>query len=186
MKKIALFILMLAGTSVYAQEKTRTVKKFHAMGSIGMLAGQSPVKPVIQFSSGMLFNKYYTGIGLSFDAYRFISFPLFVEGRMQFGSKREGFIYSGLGYNIPYNGKQSEEDPFATKSKYIGGAYFDVGLGWKPRGHISFSAGFSYKELTNNSTYVYECLIAPCPEEQSHVLYGLGRILAKMSIEIGR
>ncbi len=185
MKKNILIILVFLFQTAIAQEKKKTNYRFHAMGSIGVLAGQSMPKPFAQFSSGMVFKKYYAGIGFGYDAYRFISYPVFVEGRMQIGNKQQGFIFSGLGYNFPGKNEKNDEDPWANSSTYTGGAYLDLGLGFKPWRHISFSAGFSYKEMRNTSTYVYPCLVAPCPEDKSKTFYGLGRILAKMSVELG-
>ncbi|MEO6220989.1 MAG: hypothetical protein ABIO81_11210 [Ginsengibacter sp.] len=188
MKQIGIILLFLP-LGLLAQEKKTSKPGWRAITSIGSVAGESATKPVFQLSGGIVYGRYFTGIGAGYDMYKFNSFPVFVDWRMIFGKKRIGFFYANGGYNFPVNYR--EETEFAkTKDQLKAGFYMDAGMGCRiPLGglhRLSFSAGYSRKNMGQLKTYVYTCITSPCPEDIHDYKYTFDRIIAKISWELGK
>lgn len=184
---IAFFLLALP-FAVAAQQKPSCSCGVRGVLSSGILAGQSPVKPLFQVSAGLSRGKYFTGAGIGIDPYRFQSIPLFADLRLITGKYQNGFLYAHGGYNFPYNNTVSI-DNVKTTDRYQGGFYFDAGAGYRivlQRSHLLLlSAGFSQKQITHVEGYTYPCLVAPCIEDVHRYRYTLGRMVAKLSWEFG-
>jgi hypothetical protein len=181
-----LIIVILFPAMVFAQDKM----KFHAITSIGVVAGESTAKPTFQFTPGIASKKYFAGIGVGYDAYRFYSYPLFVDGRYHFGNEGSGFVYAQGGYNFSGKNHNYYDDWSKTSDSFQGGLYFDAGLGYRIKiggsNRILFSAGYSQKNLVNKVGYTFPCFNPPCVEEVYRYHYILGRISTRLSWEIGR
>ncbi|HEY6503031.1 MAG TPA: hypothetical protein VIZ28_03565 [Chitinophagaceae bacterium] len=164
--------------------------EFTAITSVGFAGGESTAKPLYQVSAGITFDQWFTGIGFGFDQYRFGSFPLFADLRLNFGKAKLGFVYANGGYNFPGKHTGDGDNFFKTTDRLLGGFYMDAGIGYRirlnPLHRILFSAGYSQKNVTNKIGYTYPCLVAPCPEDIYDYRYQLGRIVTKISWEFGR
>ncbi len=187
MKKTTLVLLFLP-LGLFAQNKKVSKPGWRMITSTGIVAGESDTKPVFQLSGGIVYDRHFAGIGIGYDTYQFNSIPLFADWRMSFGKKQIGFIYANGGYNFP--GKYKDENEFDKASDLLkGGFYMDAGMGYRiPLGNfnrLSFSAGYSRKNIRQLKTFVYPCLTGDCPENIHEYKYGFGRIIAKMSWELG-
>lgn len=188
MKRIGIALLFFLPSLLFAQNKKASKPGWRMITSTGLIAGESDTKPLFLWSGGIVYHHHFAGIGFGYDMYRFSSFPVFADWRMSFGKKKIGFIYANGGYNFP--GKYKEEDEFSkTKDRLRGGYYMDAGIGYRiPLGHfnrLSFSAGYSRKNISQLKTFVYPCLTGDCPEDIHEYKYSFGRIIAKMSWELG-
>ena len=190
MKNKWLIIAVLLPALSFSQGNTTSKGEIATITSVGLVAGESTAKPLFQLSAGVTFNRWFTGIGFGYDQYNFNSFPLFADWRMYFGKDRLGFFYVNGGYNFPAKGNRNESDFFKTTDRFSGGFYMDAGAGYRVRlgslHRLLFSAGFSQKNLNNKVGFTYPCFIEPCPEEVYTYHYKLGRIVTKLSWELGK
>ncbi|HKO80070.1 MAG TPA: hypothetical protein VJU78_06740 [Chitinophagaceae bacterium] len=185
--KTILFFFFLP-LSLLAQNKKVSKPGWRMITAAGLVTGESDTKPVFQLSGGLVRDRYFAGIGIGYESYRFNSFPLFADCRMSFGKKRIGFLYANGGYNFP--GHTKEETEFSkTSDRLKGGFYMDAGIGYRVRlgtfNKLSFSAGYSRKDIRHIKTFVYPCFTGDCPDNIDEFKYSLGRMVAKMSWELG-
>lgn len=190
MRLIIALLLLLPLIAITQNNAQKHDVVFITTGSVGIIGGESDVKPLLQLVSGIKYKKYSAGAGFGLDEYRFRSLPLFAHLRMHFGRKQAVFIYTDGGYNFPSNVK-SENEGFKTTDKYKGGLFIDLGLGFRiidfAKWHsLLFSAGYTYKQIRNITGYTYPCFAPPCSEEIYRYNYGLGRITAKLSWNLER
>lgn len=185
------WLILVVLFPVFAVGQPRTGKPtLRLIPSIGFSAGESTAKPLFQLSGGYSYGRTFAGIGGGLDEYKFTSFPVFADWRWSFGSAREAFLYGNLGYNIAgRNTDEARKNPWAISTKYAGGLYTDIGIGYRLRfksaNSILFSAGFSQKnmrETVRNSTW---CISPPCPETVNTNSYQLGRIIARFGWQFG-
>lgn len=185
---IILMVLSLPGIAICQQNK-KPVEKVSVLSSIGIIGGETGVKPVFQLISGISNSKYFAGLGLGYDNYRFRSLPLFADLRINFGKKQFAFAYGDLGYNFQVHLK-AIDDEFKSTNLYYGGAYVDVGLGYRHRlnqkNSFLFSLGYNRKDIKNKVGYTYPCFNPPCPEDISYYKYSMGRVVTKLSWEFGK
>ena len=182
-------VILFLPVSLTAQSKDCSCK-FQAIGSVGLAAGESPIKPFFQFSAGKTYKGLFFGGGTGLDFYRYKSVPLFADLRYSVGPGRSVFLYNQAGYNFPFDNKVQK--PLTSSSftpySYKGGFYWDAGLGYKfklgNRSRLIASAGFSHKRINYILKYAYPCLLEPCPEDRTVYQYNLGRIVAKLGWEI--
>ncbi|HEX5653541.1 MAG TPA: hypothetical protein VFX58_10730 [Chitinophagaceae bacterium] len=157
--------------------------------SAGIAAGESPAQPLLQWSGGVNYERFFAGLGAGADWYRFKSIPVFGDLRYSIGKMNSVFVYLNGGYNFPFDTKASVtwDHPFLTTDKYAGGFYMDAGMGYRVRvsGSHNFllSAGFSHKRISQLTGYTYPCLVEPCPEDLYKKRYDLGRVLTRISWE---
>lgn len=182
---IALIFLPLG---LFAQNKNTSTSGWRTITSVGLVAGESDTKPVFQLAGGIVRDRHFAGIGVGYESYRFNSFPVFANWQMDFGRKRTGFLYASGGYNFP--GHYRGEDEFSKKTDRLkGGFYMDAGMGYRIRlgmfNRLSFSAGYTRKDVRNIKTYAYPCYTGNCPDNINEFKYSLGRMVAKMSWELG-
>lgn len=184
-------ICLLVCCSVYSQKPACSCS-FQSILSAGLAAGKSAAMPIFQGSAGVNFNNYFIGIGAGIDAYRYNTIPIFADLRRDFGKKNTAFLYSQVGYNIPYNNESVHNIFGATRitDKFGGGLYLDAGIGYrihlKGSHRLLLSTGYSYKKLSNNVAYSYRCITAPCGEDRYYYEYSLGRIITKISWEFNK
>ena len=186
MKKL-LFVLWFMPLTLLAQENENLFFKWSTFGSAGLTVGQSGGKPIFQLSSGINYNRFFTGIGVGYDNYEFNTIPVFADWRWRFGKKESGFIYAIGGYNFPAKNKDIFEWA-KISDKLNGGIYFDFGIGGglavSKSNRILFSAGFTRKAIRQQKIFVYPCF-NNCDEELYRLKYSFGRLTAKLSWELG-
>jgi hypothetical protein len=193
MKKLVVLTITILPLLLQAQSmKFINLKQpVHIIASLGAVTGQSPVRPVGQISGGFVNDIFFAGIGTGLDGYLFSSVPLFADIRMNFGKNRMAFVYLNPGYNFPVK-RNGTVTAWTTKNKFTGGLYTDIGIGNKvvigKKARLLFSAGYSFKQISNDITYSYFIWndFYPSSQETSHYHYDLGRVAVKLGIEIGR
>ena len=186
---ILLIALFLPFAAITQQNKKLSGKiSFQTMGSVGIVGGQSGVKPVFQLVNGIRQTKYFAGIGLGYDNYLYKSIPLFADIRIDLTKKQIAFAYGDLGYNIPV-GITSGTDIFKTTNLYYGGIYFDAGVGYRHhfnnKNSLLFSFGYTRKDINNKEGYTYPCFNPPCSENITYYKYSMGRLVTRLSLEFG-
>lgn len=190
MKNKWLLIAVLFPALCFAQGKN-SKGKITAITSAGFAAGEGTAKPLLQVTGGFTFDNWFTGVGVGIDNYRYNTIPLFADWRMNFGKTKLAFFYANGGYNFPGKYRGESDDIFLKSSdKLFGGFYMDAGVGYKvrlsPLHRILFSTGYSQKNTRTRVGQPTYCLVPPCPEQIYNYNYQLGRIVAKISWEIGK
>jgi hypothetical protein len=158
------------------------------ISSAGLLAGETDTKPTFQLSAGIVKKRHFIGAGIGYELYRFNSLPVFADWRMDLGKNKSVFLYGNAGYNFATH--QKKEDEFLKVSEdFKGGLFMDAGIGYKLRfGSISrlgFSAGYSRKNIQHVKRFASSCFDGNCPGDKTELNYSLGRIVAKLSWELG-
>ena len=186
------FIIAVLFPAVIFSQESSSKSHLNIIATVGMAAGESTAKPLFQLTTGFTWQHYFTGIGMGYDQNGFNSFPLFADWRMNFGKKQRAFVYADGGYNFPGSYKK-EEQIFKTSDKLIGGFYMDAGIGYRIRlgqsQHLSFSAGYSRKNIAEKKVFNYPCGINPCDETTDDIYiyhYHFNRFNTKLSWEFGR
>lgn len=186
MRKIAMILLLLPVIS-FSQKQAAGKIKPHTVLSSGMIAGQTGVKPLFQLSGGIGHDRFFTGIGAGYDAYKFNTVPVFADWRINFGNKKVVFVYAHAGYNFPA-GNQEEDEAFKISEQTKGGFYMDGGIGYRLPGilhRFSFSAGYSQKNVVQKKTYSF-CGFVDCDQFTYTYRYNSGRIMIKAGWEFGK
>lgn len=173
---------------VSAQGKKSFKTGWRIITSAGLIAGETDNRPAFQLSGGVVRSRYFAGVGIGYETYRFNSFPVFADWRIDFGKKRLGFLYGNAGYNFP--GSYNEETEFfKTSDRIKGGFFMDAGIGYRIRlgtfNRLLFSAGYTRKDIRHIKRYAYPCITGDCPDNINDFKYSLGRMVAKMSWELG-
>jgi hypothetical protein len=188
--KIKWFIIAVLFPLLAVSQHGTSKVKIQAIGSVGFATGQSTAKPLIQLAGGLSYRRTFMGFGLGIDQYKFNSLPLFADIRYNFGKTEEGFVYGNIGYNIASKNQERKDQSGALSHKFYGGFYADAGIGYRLRvtrnHHLLFSAGYSQKNIREEIKYNTWCLVPPCPDNTISNSYLLGRIVAKMSWQLGR
>jgi len=184
------FIIAVLFPAVIFSQESSSKSRLNIIATVGMAAGESTAKPLFQLESGFTFDRWFMGIGIGIDQYNLKSIPLFADWRMNFGKARSGFLYANGGYNFPYGNKSNFNYFYESTDRFTGGFYMDAGVGYRIRlgslHRLLFSAGYSQKNIVNKVGYTYPCLVAPCPEEIHNYHYNFGRVITKLSWEMGR
>ena len=185
--RILIIILLLLPMCMTAQT-SKSKPGWRIISSVGLLAGQSDTKPAFQLSGGLVMKRHFFGAGIGYEAYRFNTLPVFADWRMDFGRKRAGFLYGNAGYNFPADPKKTEEFMPVTQS-FRGGLFMDAGIGYKLRigsmNRLGLSAGYSRKDIRHIKKFPVTSFEGNCPENRTVLNYRLGRIIAKLSWELG-
>ena len=180
-------IILLFPLYLFSQKKTCSCA-FRSIATVGTVAGESGVRPLLLLNGGITYGRYFSGIGTGFDSYRFNSIPVFADWRVNFGKNKTVFIYGNGGYNFPAGHSDKEINSFKTSDRMTGGLYMDAGFGYRvPLGGlhgISFSAGYSQKNIKWIKGYTYPCVSPPCVEEFYKYSYQFGRFVTKLSWEL--
>jgi hypothetical protein len=188
MTKYLIIACLFFPLGVLSQDKKASGARWRAISSAGLIAGETDSRPMFQLSGGVVRTRHFAGVGVAYDMYRFNSFPVFADYRMDMGKKRMAFLYGHMGYNFP--GDHKEEAEFSKLSDRVKGGFFmDAGIGYRVRlgtfHRLSFSAGYSRKDIRHIKTYTSYCITGNCPDNINELKYSLGRMVAKMSWELG-
>lgn len=177
------FLFLLISFSTSAQ-KNRI--RFQSINNVGIALGQSEPDWTLQTINGIKFSNWYTGIGIGIDDYRYKTLPLFIDGRWNFGEKKEGFVYGDFGYNFPMKDKPGKEVSYYNTYHFTGGIYTDIGIGFQSRlykkSSLLFSLGYSYKELQTKIGTTICPFIGPCYVDYSKYEFNYGRIALKAGL----
>jgi hypothetical protein len=180
-KAIYLLCLLLIAQASYSQIKDSTPKiTVHPSISIGIAEGKNASALLLNSGIGLRYKTWQAGVGVGIDEYFLRSIPLYFEAHKNLQSKRATpYVYAAVGTNRPWLKTQEGISD-------NGGLFYDLGLGYQwPLGAkygLFFSAGYSYKELSNEQSYPVYCITWPCPEQRQYFHYQLRRLGLKAGI----
>jgi hypothetical protein len=186
-----LFFLVMVSTSCYSQEKpSEKPLMFHSINQVGLLDGSTGTYFQMQSVNGFQYKKWFAGIGAGLDYYRYRSFPLFADVRRQFGNPNKSFfIYADAGVHFIWVRTQDKKAYyFNADDQFINGFYCDAGLGYqlklKTGSALLFSAGFSYKKVTEKLTNLQNFTnLIPAPNTDWYDYY-LNRLTLKIGFQL--
>lgn len=184
-----LVLIMVIPFVACTQEKENSKSNhFYSLASAGYLFGESGVFPVAQISSGISFKNFKLGIGGGYDGYRYNSFPVFADLRVDFGKRKKFFGYLNSGYHFPKGEETFDIWSYPGTEKWEGGLYADAGLGFRfklgEKHNLLLSSSYNYKKVRHIKTYIFPCLVPPCPGDVYTYDYGLNYISTRLTWEI--
>jgi hypothetical protein len=186
----ALMIVMFLPFFCLGQSKEKGKAGFHSIIGGGTMIGETRTKAFFQYSGGLEYSRYFTGVGIGYDAYRLNTIPVFADWRMNFGPRRVLFIYANVGASFAANiqkGEKSENSRIFSRP----GLYTDGGFGYRlPLGHsqrISISVGHSLKRITNVHEFSYGGMFGGSQTFTTDAYrYNFSRIVIKTGWEFGK
>jgi len=184
-----LVIVMFLPLFCLGQPKGKGKAGFHSIIGGGAMIGESKTKAFFQYSGGLEYDRYFTGIGVGYDAYRLNTIPVFADWRMNFGPHRVLFVYANVGASFAAN-IQKEEKTDYSRGFSRGGLYTDGGFGYRlPLGHsqrLSLSVGHSFKSITNVHELSYGSVLPGRTTSTNAYRYNYSRIVVKTGWEFGK
>jgi hypothetical protein len=189
-KKMSLLsIVTICFSALFAQQKiiSRPLK-FHSINNIGLLEGQAGSAFQLQTVNGAQYKSWFAGVGIGLDYYRYRTIPLFFDVRKEFGKRSNKiFVYGDAGMNF-YWATDKDVKQFPVDNKFKNGFYGEAGAGYKlklnQRIHLLFNAGYSYKNISEEGTYLYMYpILAGMSYPVEKINYNLKRVVLKVGIE---
>lgn len=162
MKKIivpALLCLFVIITS--AQHQARPV--FNSYNTGGLQIGQDGYSTGLETSNGLRFSKWFTGLGIAFDGYRFRSLPVCFDVKYFPGKREQFFLLADAGYNfMPFKNRGFFQ--LYPNDRLNGGFYAKTGAAYllQPGKKNGFYFQFDYELKTIHEAYDY-MIIADFP-----------------------
>ena len=134
-------------------QKNKTLR-IHSINQLGLLNGQVGSAFQLQTVNGIQYKTWFAGAGVGLDYYKIRSIPLFFDARKEFGKTDNAFfVYGDIGINFPW--ATDKEKIYPANDKFPNRMYVDAGIGYKlklkNRTALLFSAGYSYKKITEQS-----------------------------------
>ena len=186
---IIAFCLIMQSAKVAAQKPI--IKKnirFHSINQVGLLAGSSGAALQLQTINGIKTKSWFTGLGVGVDYYYLRTLPVFIDARRNiFNKPKTPFIYADGGYNIPWKNDGRINFRWDGVIKTEGGFYGELGIGYKTpvlkKLHLLFSAGYSYKHLSQTiNAMPWLSIWPPPPEAYQKYEYSLRRVAIKAGL----
>ncbi|HYE56155.1 MAG TPA: hypothetical protein VD996_15005 [Chitinophagaceae bacterium] len=191
--KVALLACLIFSSVLYAQQQAGKAKNdcgcsFSSVNNAGLLEGSGGSALQLQTINGMRYGKWFAGIGIGLDRYKFRTVPLFVDVRRDLLDRiNTPFLYGDIGYNFPWVEKKNQ-NAWETYD-YKGGLYYDAGVGYKlmlgKQRALLFSGGFSLKRLHETRYQNINCIFPPCGElEGDRYEFTLKRFSLKAGLQL--
>jgi hypothetical protein len=175
-KYFLIVIFLFITTLLQAQEKKAS---FEGSVQAGLLEGQQGSALHFGAAGGARIHTWSTTLGTGLDFYGVRSIPLYLTVQKNiFNRQQTPFVYAGGGYHFPWvptNYKDSWGE-----YKTTGGLYYNAGIGYQlqalKKAALFFTAGFSFKQFSEETRATYMCLNGPCPEYYEKTEFGLKRL----------
>jgi hypothetical protein len=185
--RLYLFFILIISSLIPVFTGGQTKKGgFQSINQFAMVGGESYINTAFQTVNGVKFSKWFSGIGIGMDNYRYKTLPLFFDGRWYFGEDKRGFVYGDIGYDFPIKNKPGKEIAYYSSYHFKGGIYSDLGIGYYvplyKKTSLLFSLGYSSKALKTKVSSAYECLVAPCPVDYSTYEFSFNRMILKAGL----
>ncbi|MGE5521071.1 MAG: hypothetical protein ACM3VS_14160 [Candidatus Dadabacteria bacterium] len=184
MRVVYLIWLFCLSLAVQGQKK-ETVSRINIKPSftIGVLEGKSASAVQLNGGVGLKYKTNQLGVGVGIDEYYLRSIPLYFDGRKYIlPAESTPFVYGFVGTNLPWL-KEIQKNSFTTTQR---GLFYDVGIGYQLpimyKHQLSISAGYSYKEISQEQNIPIFCITWPCPEQRQYFQYQLRRLSLKAGI----
>jgi hypothetical protein len=161
---------------------------FSSQNYAGLLEGENGSKFQLQTINGFKYKTWFAGIGTGIDWYYQRSIPLFAslnKGILKNGD-RNFYLSADGGINFPWKNNTYYYGWGDENGKLSAGLYWSAGFGYrigigKHTDAILMHIGYSYKHLLEKTTtYVYPCLVYPCPEAPARYDLDLRRLSLKL------
>jgi hypothetical protein len=156
------FVMIVCSVNCFAQQNSVNKFQFYSINNIGLIEGKSGSALQLQTINGVQFHSWFLGIGVGLDKNRFRTIPLFIDLRKDLSKTKNGFfIYAdaGTNYQDEVASQKTTFNLYPSYNKFNKGFYFDAGAGYKIKlkknSALLFSAGYTYKELSEQSTIYY-------------------------------
>lgn len=187
MRKRLLIVPFITMISIHLAAQKNKIS-FHSINSVSFLIGESATDWSFQTVNGIAYKNLFSGIGAGVDYYHYNSCPLFFDQRIFFGKGKNLFAYGDLGYNFNNkNNKPGKEIGFYSSYHFTGSVYAGIGFGYKQhfagKSFLNFSAGFSYKQISNRVNVINECFVGPCTVDYNTYQYDNGRAVLQAGID---
>ncbi len=182
---ITVFIVLQSTTGSAQKPGNEKGVRFHSINQVGILAGSSDVNLQLQSINGIKYKAGFVGLGVGLDYYYARSIPVFLDLRKDIFNKTiTPFIYVDGGYHFPWSSDKDEKLAFWGNEKTKGGLYYEAGIGYSvpvlKKMKLIFSAGYSYKHLSETVNTMPWLSIWPAPKEAYQKNeYSLRRIAIK-------
>ena len=130
---------------------------FNSYNAVGLIIGQSKNSMSLETVNGFTLRKWFAGAGIAYDAYRYKTVPVFIDIKYLFVNKKNWFVQTDAGYNIPATAK-SAEDKLLYSVQYNGGIFLQSGVGYlflqkkNYNAYCSITAGL--KKLSRKTGYL--------------------------------
>ena len=191
---ILVLIIIAAVTNCFAQQKIETsTLQFHSINNVGLLQSQAGSAFQLQTINGVQLKSWFAGIGIGLDDYRFRTIPFFIDLRKEISkTKNKFFIYTDVGtnYQDEISTQKTTFNLYPNYNRFNKGLYYDAGVGYKLKfkknAALLFSAGYTYKKISENSTIYYgqpDVYYFTNPVFIEHYNYGLNKLTLKVSWE---
>lgn len=197
MKKRFLQVLtlcMLMYGNAYTQPKTKKASasdcgcSFSSINQAGLLEGSGGSAFQVQTINGLRYHKWFAGLGIGIDKYKFRTVPLFFDVRRDLLNRiNTPFLYADIGTHLPW--VKDSENTWWERSEFSRGLYYDAGLGYKlqlgkGRG-LLFSGGFSLKRMRETRFMGTMCINPPCLEQVAEKFdFTMKRFTLKAGIQL--
>jgi hypothetical protein len=186
MRKRFFFIVIISFLLSLSTSAQKRKVGFQSVNQFAIVGGESGVNTAFQTVNGIKFSDCFFGIGVGIDYYKYQTLPLYFDGRWYFGEDKRGFIYADVGYDFPMKNKPEKEISYYSSYHFTGGLYSDLGIGYHvplyKKSSLSFSLGYSSKELKTKVGSAYQCLVAPCPVDYSTYEFSFNRMILKAGL----
>jgi hypothetical protein len=162
---------------------------FSSINQVGLLEGSSRSSYQFQTINGLSYGRWFAGIGLGLDRYRFTTVPVFFDIRRQLSKKPNApFLYGDIGVHLPWVRDKEKTGWWGTDADYNRGLYYDAGVGYninlgKSRA-LLFSGGISLKKIRETRNFQVVCVTFPCPEQSENYNFSLKRFSLKAGIRL--
>jgi hypothetical protein len=185
-----LSVMTICFSALFGQQKSISRPlRFQSINNIGLLEGQAGSAFQLQTVNGAQYKSWFAGVGIGLDYYRYRTIPLFLDVRKEFGKRSNKlFIYADAGMNL-YWERDKDVKQFPVDDKIKNGFYGEAGVGYKwklnQRINLLFNAGYSYKNITEEGTYLYmNPILAVMSYPVEKINNNLNRLVLKVGIEL--
>lgn len=176
-----LFFLCLLG-SLIADAQT---KKLTLEGSMyaGLLEGQQGSAFQTGFTAGLRLKTWSAALGSGLDYYSVRSIPVYLQVQKNiFSKKQTPFVFVSGGHHFTWQPNEQNTDGWGWggETKTRGGLYYSAGLGYQlpvlKNEALFFTAGYSFKQYNQASSYTICPFVGPCYETAERFSYRLRRL----------
>ncbi len=162
MKKIIIpALLSLFFITASAQQHSKPV--FSSYNAGGLQIGQEGYSASLESTNGLRFNKWFAGLGIAFDGYRYKSLPGYLDLKYFPGRKEHFFLLADAGYSVmPF--KNEGFFKLYPNNKVSGGLFAKTGAAYllQPGKKKGFYFQLDYELKTIHESYDY-MIIADFP-----------------------
>ena len=147
----------------------------------GLLEGEKGSAMQFGATAGVKLNSWIASLGSGLDYYDVRSIPVFLNVQKNiFNRDKTPFVYLGGGHHFLWLPKTYNDWSWWGNTENKGGLYYHAGIGYQlpvmKKAGWFFTAGFSEKQHSAETSSAYPCLVGPCPEYKEKISHRLRRL----------